>query len=179
MFLFFFFYTFCCWFKISGLDLVITWEIKQTGFHLAGRSLRNIGSFGVLPCVGAGLETNFWILAIKNAKKIYWQPWEEMLVTPFVVVEIVGIDLLRELGFVMILWPAHIYYSSTFQFMPNSGKWHRFDNCCQPHSTKHCQTHTWPFVEERGRVLTVGRFTWAGISHRQRLMVQPVLQGKY
>jgi len=31
--------------------------------------------------------------------------WKENLVPPFVVVEVVGIDLLRELGFVMILWP--------------------------------------------------------------------------
>ena len=100
-----------------------------------------------------------------------------MLVTPFVVVEIVGIDLLRELGFVMILWPAHIYYSSTFQFMPNAGKWDKSDNC-QPHSAMLAR-HTWPFVEERRGVLTVGRFAWAGISHRQRLMVQPELQGKW
>ena len=54
-----------------------------------------------------------------------------MLVTPFVVVQIVGIDLLRELGFVMILWPVHIYYSSTFHFtfyeMPV--KKHQIDNC--------------------------------------------------
>ena len=36
----------------------------------------------------------------------YIPPWIEMLVTPLVVVQIVGIDLLRELGFVMILRPA-------------------------------------------------------------------------
>ena len=39
----------------------------------------------------------------------YIPPWIEMLVTPLVVVQIVGIDLLRELGFVMILWPADTF----------------------------------------------------------------------
>ena len=52
------------------------------------------------------------------------------MVPPFVVVEVVGIDLLRELGFVMILWPA-----VTFITVPvNVGKWDKFDNCRQPYS---------------------------------------------
>ena len=33
--------------------------------HLVGRSLRKIGSFGVLPCVGVGLELNFQCKIIK------------------------------------------------------------------------------------------------------------------
>ena len=73
--------------------------------HLVGRSLRKIGSFGVLPCVGVGLELDFQCWPEKN----YCSPWKENLVPPFVVVEIVCIDLLRELGFVMILWPANTF----------------------------------------------------------------------
>ena len=42
-----------------------------------------------------------------------------MLVTPLVIVQIVGIDLLRELGFVIVLRPVHIYHSSTFWGLPN------------------------------------------------------------
>ena len=49
----------------------------------------------------------------------YIPPWIEMLVTPLVVVQIVGIDLLRELGFVIVLRPVHIYHSSTFWGLPN------------------------------------------------------------
>ena len=83
--------------------------------HLAGRSLKKIGSFGVLPCNGVGLKNmlNFFDISISD---IYWYfpPWIEMLVTPLVVVQIVGIDLLRELGFVIVLRPVHIYHSSTF-----------------------------------------------------------------
>ena len=53
-----------------------------------------------------------------------------MLVSSFIVVEVVRIYLLRELGFVMILWPA-----DTFITVPvNVGKWDKFDNCRQPYS---------------------------------------------
>ena len=52
-----------------------------------------------------------------------------MLVSSFIVVEVVRIYLLRELGFVMILRPA-----VTFITVQPFSKWDKFDNCCQPNS---------------------------------------------
>ena len=54
-----------------------------------------------------------WRWAGTNYSMLAWNlfclPWKENSVPPFVVVEIVGVDLLRELGFVMILWPANTF----------------------------------------------------------------------
>ena len=56
-------------------------------------------------------------------------------------------------------------------------KRHQIDNC--ELSSANLARHTWPFMEDRRWVWLVGSFAWTRISHRQRLMMQPVLQGKY
>ena len=40
------------------LDQILSALAKLKLVHLVGKSLRKIGSFGVLPCVGVGLELN-------------------------------------------------------------------------------------------------------------------------